>query len=353
MTAGRRAKPQVILDPWFRTMDEVFDPADLDRLAGVADIVWARDEPMPTDTLLAQLATADAVVFGSWRHGPDAIADHAPNLRALLEVAGGHEHPTVGYDEAVDRGVHVGSCAPAFGPVVAEHGLALALAMLRGAAEADRAVRAGTEVWLEAGNLGNNTLFDATVGFVGCGGISRHLQHLLEPFGPTLLGYDPPLPADELRQRSIAQVSLEEMFDRSDVVFVLAAPTPETDGMVSRDLLARLGPGQGVVILSRASVVDFPALLELSAKNGFRFASEVYPIEPLPANDASRMAPNGVLSPHLAGGLPGTLRQIGRMVVDDLLAILAGDPPTNLQYLTAENRHGLIQSAKGGWTHAR
>ena len=346
-------RPRVIIDPEFRTMDEVFNPDDLKRLADVAEIVWGRDEPMPADLFLTEIAHASAVVFGRWRHGPAALDHGGPGLRALLEVAGGHEHKDLDDRRARQRGILVGSCAPAFGAVVAELGLALALGIRRGIVEADRAMRTRTESWLHEGNRRNRSLFYTTIGFVGCGQISAHLQQLLEAFKPTLIGYDPPLPRQQLEARGITPVTLQDMFDRADIVFVLAAPSPSTEGMISRELIARLGPSQGLVVLSRASIVDFDALMELSANNGFRFATDVYPAEPLSKDYPIRDNPQAILTPHLAGALPEALHQIGSMVVDDLLDLFADVPATKLQYLTDRNRAGLVQTNQTdrGWVH--
>ncbi|MCY4258298.1 MAG: hypothetical protein OXE04_08500 [bacterium] len=343
---GDVMRPRVIIDPEFRTMDEVFRPDDLGRLGDVAEIVWGKDEPMPTDLFRSEIAQASAVVFGRWRYGRDALDHAGPRLRAVLEVAGGHEHEALDDQSATRRGILVGSCAPAFGAVVAELGLGLALGMRRGIVEADRAMRARSERWLHEGNRHNGSLFGATVGFVGCGRISAHLQKLLAPFGVKLCGYDPPLGAKQLQARGIAPATLEEMFAQADIIFVLAAPSASAAAMISRHLIGQLGPHQGLVVLSRASVVDFEALVELSQVNGFRFATDVYPSEPIGANDPLRDNEQAILVPHLAGAIPEALQQIGTMVVDDLLDIFAGRPVGKLQYLTAKNRAGLVQITK-------
>ncbi|MEM7276347.1 MAG: NAD(P)-dependent oxidoreductase [Actinomycetota bacterium] len=334
---------RVLIDPHFRTMDEIFDPSDLARLRRFATVVWGRDEPMPADRFGEAVDTVDAVVFGGWRHGSSWLEGSSPP-RTLLEVAGGHEHRQLDYDRALAAGIAIGSCAPAFGAVVAEHGLALALACRRGLVQADRRMRQGDERWLHEGNAGNGTLLGARVGFVGCGGISVHLQAMLAPFAVELLGYDPPMPVSVLEGRGIRPASLDEIFASADVVFVLAAPTPENTGLVDDRLLAGLGPHQSVIVLSRASLVDFDALVARSAERGFRFGTDVFPTEPAPKDDPIRSADHGVLSPHLAGALPAALRGIGRLVVDDLEAIAAGLAPQGMQYLSAANAAGLRQT---------
>ena len=338
----------MIVDPAFRRMDEIFDPPTQDRLFATADVVWARDEPMPSAAFMDEVATADAVVFGGWRHGAEGLEAAGDRLVALLEVAGGHEHPGLDYQHALERGIRVGSCAPAFGPVVAEMGLALGLASVRGVADADRAMRHRSEAWLHEGNRHNATLLAATVGFVGCGGISRHLHALLRPFDITVLGYDPPLPEPVLRERGIVPASLAQIFDDALVVFVLAAPNPGNRGLIDARLLERLGPGRSLVVLSRASLVDFDAVTEIATRRGFRVATDVYPAEPLPAEHPLRDCPQVLMTPHLAGALAPALHAIGSAVTDDLAAIFAGDAPTRLQYLDASNADAVLQVRPDG-----
>ena len=334
---------RVVVDPHFRAMDEIFTSADRAELHELVDVVWGHDRPMPRDDFLREVADADAVVFGGWRYGADALEAAAPRLRALLEVAGGHEHTDLDYDRCFDRGIVVGSCAPAFGPAVSEMALALALSSMRGVTQADRLMRRGSEQWLHAGNEGNTSLHGASVGFVGCGQISVHLQRLLKPFGAKVLGYDPPISDEILLSRGIVPASLETIMANARVVFILAAPTASNHGLISRRLLRMLTPDQTLVLLSRARLVDFDALVELVAQRRFRAAIDVYPDEPLDPSHPVRALDWAVLAPHLSGAMPAALFEIGRMVVTDLQALAQGRRPTAMQYLTPENRAGLLQ----------
>ncbi|MEM9615556.1 MAG: hypothetical protein AAGA59_21640, partial [Actinomycetota bacterium] len=98
---------RVLVDPSFRRMDEIFTPAARRPLHDLADVVWGLDEPMPANRFLAEVATADAVVFGERRHGRAAL-DAGTRLRAVLEVSGGHEHPGLDYTEVLRRGLLAG-----------------------------------------------------------------------------------------------------------------------------------------------------------------------------------------------------------------------------------------------------
>lgn len=329
-------KPRVIVAPDFRRMTEIFDAPTLERLDHVAEIVWGRDGPMPRDEFLAALEDATGVVFGTWHYGHDAIAEAGDSLRYIYEVAGGLKHPGLDYAACFERGISVGGCAPAFGPVVAEMALAMTLDAARLVSAGDRAFRAGEERWLHAGNDGAVTLFGKTFGFVGAGGLSLILQRLLDPFGGRIVAYDPWLEPGRLATRGIESVGLEELFDISDVVFVLAAPSPDNEGLISRDLMELLSPTDILAVISRSHLVDFEAMTDLVLEGRFRLAIDVFPREPLERDHRIRNAANAVFSAHRAGALPEALYEIGRMVVDDFEAVLAGREPSRMHYATPE-----------------
>lgn len=329
-------KPRVIVAPDFRRMDEIFDASTLARLNNLADIVWGRDGPMPIDAFREALQDTTAVVFGTWHYGKDAIDRAGDSLRHVIEVAGSHRHPDLDYAACFERDITVGSCAPAFGPAVAEMALALSLAAARLVTEGDADFRAGEERWLHDGTVGAMTLHGKTFGFLGAGGLARSLQPLLEPFGGRLLAHDPWLDDAALRERGIESVDLPTLFAASHVVYVLAVPSPDNYQLVSRELMELLSPTDVLAVISRAHLVDFDAMTELILAGRFRAGIDVFPTEPLDADHPIRGARGAVLSAHRAGAIPEALLEIGRMVVDDLELLLDGRPPTRMQYATPD-----------------
>lgn len=324
-------KPVVVVDPHFRQMDEIFAPADRDRLHRIVEVVWGRDEPMPLEAAKKALSQALAVVCTGWRYG-DTL-DSASHLRAILDVSGGFPR-NLDYTQCFARGIRVLSSAPAFGPAVAEMALGMALAASRDIVAGDAAMRAGNEKWQRAGNVGTFSLFGKHVGFIGFGGIAQCLGPLIEPFGCRIAVYDPWLGGGYLRSEGVEPLELEELIATSHVIFVLAAPSVENRALLSRELLEQIQPGAVLVLVSRAYVVDFDALTELVLAGRFRAAIDVFPIEPLPLDHPIRRAPGAVLSAHRAGNVREGLWGIGRLVVDDLEAIARGLPPRRL--LTAQ-----------------
>ncbi len=325
---------KVIVDPSFRSMDDIFSVDEAGRLQSLVDVVWGRNDPMPLEDFNAALPEAFAVVSAGWRYGD--VLDHASRLKAILTVSGGWP-PELDYARCFERGIRVLSAAPAFAEAVAEMALALALASSRHLVAEDRAVRAGQERWLSsADSLGTSLLTGKRVGFVGFGNIGRRLRALLEPFGCDFCAYDPWLTDAYLRDESVEPSSLEQLLETSRVIFVLATPTSENRALLSQELLQLVQADAVLVLVSRAHVVDFDALTDLVLAGRFRAAIDVFPEEPLDPEHPIRTAPGVVLSPHRAGLVQEALWEIGRRVVDDLEALANGLPPRRLQLADPE-----------------
>jgi len=321
-------KPMVIVDPHFRRMDEIFSPEDRKRLYETVEVVWGNDEPMPTDAFRRALPQAIAVVCADWRYG-DAL-DIAENLRAILTVSGAFPLE-LDYKTCFKRRIRVLSAAPAFARQVAEYALATALAASRDIVAGDRAMRAGQEKWLHAGNVGTFLLYGKTVGIIGYGNLARELRPLLAPFGCPLLVYDPWLSQGYLRSLSAEPASLERLMNESKVIFVLAVPTSENQALLSREMLELIQPGAVLVLVSRAHVIDFEALTGLVLAGRFKAVVDVFPEEPFDPHHPIRQAEGVILSAHRAGSVGEGLWEIGQMTVDDLEAIVIGAPPRRLQ----------------------
>jgi phosphoglycerate dehydrogenase-like enzyme len=323
------AKKRVLVDMHPRKAREVFTEEDWARLASHCEVVWGKDEPLPAEVFEQGKSDLFAIIGSGWRYGD---IKELPEIRAILEVGGGLPHPRVlDYETCFQRHVRVLSCAPAFGPMVAEMALGMALACSREIVRGHELFRACSEKYSHAGNKGTFTLFGRSVGFIGYGSIARNLQPLLEPFRCRFLAYDPWLTETYLRHWGVVPASLEAVMSGCDVVFALAVPTTGNKGMIERRHFELMRRDSVFVLMSRAHVVDFDALTDLVGKGRFRAAIDVFPEEPLDRGHPIRAAASAVLSAHRAGSVEDDLRTIGRMVVDDLEAILCGLPPRHMQ----------------------
>lgn len=321
-------KPTVLVDPFFRRMDEIFSDSDLSRLPEIVDVIWGSSEPMPLEDAERELKEADVVVCSSWRYG-DVLYKTA-NLRNIMSVSGAFPFD-LDYGYCFANGIRVLSAAPAFGRQVAEMALGMAIACARGIVEGHQAMQKREEQYLHAGNAGTFNLYGKQVGLIGYGGLARSLHPLLMPFGCRVGVYDPWLGERYLRGQGVTPLPLDELMATSQFIFVLAVPSGENRALLDRALLELVQSNAALILVSRAHLVDFDVLTELLHEGRFRAAIDVFPQEPLDPTHPIRSAPNVVLSAHRAGSVREALWEIGEMVLDDLEAIAKGMPPQRMQ----------------------
>ena len=328
--------PVILFDPAPRTAPLIFAGAMQQRFEALGCVVGM--EQSKVGKLSAELVDATlpeaAAVVGQTDLDAVRLA-RAPHLKAIINVEGNFAQ-NVDYAECFRRGIQVLSVAPVFAQPVAEMALGMALDLARGITRADRLMREGKEQYGLAGGRDCFVLHGATMGFIGCGNLGRALIPLLAPFRPRLLIHDPWLPDSLVRELGGEPASLDRVLSEPRVIFALAGVTEENGGLLSRARLESLRSDAVFLLMSRAALVDFEALLDLVEAGRFRAATDVFPEEPAPPDARARQIPGLLLSSHRAGALPTTLAAIGEMVVDDLGLILRGLPPQRLQQARVE-----------------
>ncbi len=314
----------ILVDPWPRTLAMICDTPTRARLDALGPLVVHEDGAMP-DAMVDEWLPSAVAVLGQTAL-PAARLERAQRLRAIVNVEGNFL-PNVDYGAALDRGVHVLNASPAFALPVAEAALGMAIDLARGITATDRAMRAGREAYGLESNADAFLLAGSPVGIVGFGDLGRALHRLLAPFGCAVKVYDPWLPELVVRRAGAVPAGLDEVLSTSRVIFVFASATSENEGFLDRPALERIQPGSALLIMSRASVVDFDALVELVAEGRLRAATDVFPEEPVPRDHPVRSVEGMLLSPHRAGGMREAFLEIGRLAVTDLELVLRGLPP--------------------------
>lgn len=318
--------PKLILDNHFRTRDELFRPETFEALRAICDVHGGQDAPMDRAEIDALLPEAAFYVASRPTLSASDLA-RAPNLKATVEVAGAFRDG-LDYEACFARGIEVLSCAPGFRNAVAEMTLAMMLGGARGLIAEHEAFRSGQERWLDDRPETDFSLYRQSVGFIGYGQIAQETHRLLAPFGARVMAYDPYLSPET---PGVDLVDLHELVAACRALVVAAVPSEETRGLLNAELIARLQDQALVVVISRAWCVDFPALMAAAAEGRIRVATDVFPDEPLPADDAVRSMSNVILSPHRAAAVPGGRHLIGDMILHDVEAILRGAPGRQLK----------------------
>jgi phosphoglycerate dehydrogenase-like enzyme len=323
-------QPVVVLTPEPQSAARIFSEGDrleLERRFHVIDLEGA---PQRLDEVLQ-----DAFAIVGQPDLPTQRLARAARLRALVNVEGNF-FQNVDYRMCFERGIHVLGCGPAYATAVAEYSLGLALDLARGISREDRAFRANRERYVVEGNMDAMLLHGSAIGLIGLGNLGRALLPLLEPFRATVRVYDPWLPDSALKQIGVVPSTLSDLLCHSQVVFVLATVTQQSEHLLGGEQLDLLQAGTRLILVSRAPVVDYEALLERVRAGRLLAAIDVWPEEPVPADYPARQLEGLVLSAHRAGGIPEAFIEIGRMVVDDLTLIARGLPPVRMQVAARE-----------------
>src|SRR5215213_841774 len=324
----------ILLDPHPRPVDLIFSPEDKARLERLGRVVWHEGSPAADEHVEKYLPDTVAII-GQTPMPRERLA-RAPRLRMIANVESNFL-PNLDYEECHRRNVHVVATGPVFAQPVAEMALGMALSCARRIHEADASVRRGDEsLYGEADNHDSFLLKGKTLGLLGCGNLGRALLPLLRPFSRDVIAHDPWIHPSVLREMGVEPVGFGELFERSRVLFVLAATTTENQGAIGARQFSAMKDGSVFVLVSRAGVVDFDAMLDAAEGGRVRVAVDVFPDEPIPAGHRARRTPNTLLSAHRAGNIPEIWHGMGSMVVDDLELVLRGLTPQLCQRAAPE-----------------
>jgi phosphoglycerate dehydrogenase-like enzyme len=278
------------------------------------------------DAMRRELADADAL--WAWPAFYDAelvalLAQHRPRLRWV-------QLPTMGYDpvelHGVPAGVTVTTAGDAYAPTVAEHAVALLLALVRRLPEA--VLNAEQHRWDQSGARAIGTLHDATVAVVGFGNIGREMARRLRGFGARIVAVTRSGRPDPLADEVVAADALHDALARSDAV-VLAVPlNAQTRHLIDARALTAMRPHALLVNVARGGVVDQVALTAALTENRIGGAAlDVTDPEPLPPDDPLWTLPNALITPHVAGyGGDVAPRRILALVERNLRNFIEGHP---------------------------
>jgi D-3-phosphoglycerate dehydrogenase len=255
----------------------------------------------------------------------DDIA-RAKKLKVISKQGVGIENVDVA--AATARGIAVYRTPGVNKEAVAEHALALALAVVRRVSEFDRMIRSGGTV--ERANFIGLESWGKTVGIVGMGDIgTRSARKWHGAFDAKIIAYDPYVEAGRWPDIPHTRAkSLQEVLTQADILTLHLPFTDESNGMINVAALALMKPTAVVVNTSRGGIVDEKALYQaVSSGKLFGAGLDVFDIEPPTTENPLTKLPTVVLTPHAAGGTYETQVRSSMLVAEQLFEALAGGQP--------------------------
>ncbi len=312
-----------------------------------ADIVVAEDVTGPA---MAELDQQFAVYQDAtlWQR-PDELADAISTARALIVrnrtqvtaelLQGADQLLAVGRAGAGLDNVDVAAASElgvvvCYAPVqnatsVAEHTIALMLALLRRIPQADQSVRQGQ--WLRHEHTGHE-LAGKTLGVIGLGNIGRRVATYAQALGMQVIACDPYLSPDSevVEQLSCELMSLFDLLAQADVVSVHTPLSVETHHLLDCDAFQQMKNSAVLINTSRGSIVNEADLGEALESGQIAGAAlDVRESEPPAPDSRLHTLGNTVLTPHIAAFTTEAQNAVVQAVVADVTAVLNGEVATN------------------------
>ncbi|WP_090145976.1 MULTISPECIES: 2-hydroxyacid dehydrogenase [unclassified Leucobacter] len=282
---------------------------------------WFEEQFADAEATIARAQGYDAVyIIGDQGPLPQGFLSSVPGL-SLVSFVGTGAHRFVDVAEAESLGITVTNVPDFASRSVAEHAIGLLFAVARRIPEGDRIVRAGEWAKHQGVKLAGRTL-----GVVGTGAIGSEVIRIADALGMNVVYWNRTERPEVEAALPGRRVELEELFRLSDAVSLHLTHTPETERLISSDLLALLPEGAIVVNTARDEILDRDALFAL-LRDGRLFGAgiDVFESEP-PALDTIPLdLPNLVLTPHI-GFHTDEADDVFAIAGRNIIAFAAGEP---------------------------
>lgn len=304
------------------------NPGDLswDGLAALGELrVYDRTNGTDPQRIIDRIGDAE-LVFTNKTPITRAVLEACPSIRFIGVLATGYN--VVDTACARKRGIPV-SNVPAYGTAsVSQFSIALLLEICHHIGHHSESVRAGNWAKNPDWCYWDYPLIELegkTMGIIGFGRIGRQEGRIARALGMEVLACDP-RPCDE--GRALAEyVSLDELLARSNVVSLHCNLTPENEGLINADSIAKMKDGAILINNARGQLVNEADLA--AALNSGKLAAaglDVVSTEPIRPDNPLLRAKNCVLTPHISWAPKESRQRIMDCTVANARAFLAGAP---------------------------
>ena len=287
---------------------------------------WLVITPEQLDGKLSSaLESADALIVRSAVQVDSGLLQHAHKLRVIGRAGVGVDN--IDLDAATRQGIAVMNTPGANAVAVAEHTLAMMLAMARHLCRANELTHAGK--W-EKKSLQGTELRGKTLGIVGLGRIGMEVARRARSFGMDIIAHDPFVSPAVAKEQGIRLAKLEDVYAAADYLTLHVGLTPQTESMINANSLKQAKKGVRLVNCARGELVDESALAH-ALKQGHVAAAalDVFTHEPL-KNSPLQAMDSVILTPHIGGSTHEAQEAVGYQIALQVK-----------EYL----KHGVIQNA--------
>jgi D-3-phosphoglycerate dehydrogenase len=259
--------------------------------------------------LPAQLESADALIVRSAVQVDEALLEHAGKLRVIGRAGVGVDN--IDLDAATRKGIAVMNTPGANAVAVAEHTVAMMLAMARHLCRADRLMHQGK--W-EKKSLQGTELRGKTLGIVGLGRIGLEVARRARSFGMTIVAHDPFVSPLVTKEQGIQMTELDTIYANADYITLHLGLTPQTTGMINDASINKMKRGVRLINCARGELIQEADLARaLTDGKVAAAAMDVFREEPLKDSPLQALD-NVILTPHIGGSTHEAQEAVGYQI---------------------------------------
>ncbi len=287
------------------------------------------DRPLSKEEILRGVRKAEGLISMLSDKIDREIIEAAPNLRIIANYAVGYNN--IDLDAAQERKIFVTNTPGVLTETTADLTWALMLAVSRRIPEAEQFARSGKWTgWAPTQFLGTD-LFGKTLGMVGMGRIGQAVARRAAGFSMRVVYTSRRrLPIQEEKRLQISFLPLSDLLRESDFVSLHLPLTGESHHLIDRKALGFMKPTSFLINTARGPIVDEKALIEALRRKKIAGAGlDVFENEPA-ISRSLRNRKEVVLLPHIGSASLETRIRMGRIVLDNIVAALAGRNPPNM-----------------------
>lgn len=308
-----------------------------------------------TEDLIELLKDADGAQVSTIPLTTREVMEACPKLKVVSRMGVGVD--SIDLDAATDLGVLACNVPGVNTAEVADHAMAMLLALTRRIPDAVNTTREGA--WSQRRELTGEyqrsvrRIGGHTVGVLGFGNIGRAFASRIRGFGPAeIIAHDPYVPQHTADLYGVRMVEFDEFLASADYISVHTSSTEETRHIIDAAALRQMKPTAILVNTSRGAVVDGDALAEALGAGEIEAAGlDVTEVEPVSSEDPLLGLDNCIVTPHLAGFSPVFLEECPIRQSENIILALTGQAPHGLANPEVIKTIAVQRASGGGrWT---
>ena len=267
-------------------------------------------------------------IFSTWSmpggsEPKDDFGRFMPKAKALFYAAGSVRYFAESYFK---RGVRIFSAYAANAVPVAEYSVAQILLANKGFYQSSILAKEGKYDEAHKVSLAHAGNYDAKIGIIGAGMIGKKVIELLKPYRLNILVFDKFMSEEKAKELGVTKVDLDTLFSECDVISNHLANVPQTVGILTKELFAKMKPNSTFINTGRGQQTDEEGMLEVfESRNDICAVLDVTIEEPPKENSKFYTLPNVFLTPHIAGSQSNEVQRMSELIVDELERFLKGE----------------------------